>query len=107
MEGCFLQYVVFKSNPEFSYFSAEQVYSLPIEQRTNCNYLIGIQIEKVQLQNRLKEILKDQNILRRRIEQLNAIEKELQNLQVEYKMANKNCTGQFWSNCVFVLIFLF
>ncbi|XP_044754462.1 golgin subfamily A member 4-like [Coccinella septempunctata] len=71
---------------------AEQVYSLPIEQRTNCHYLIGIQIEKVQLQNRLKDILKDQNMLRKRIEKLNEIERELRNLQAEYKTANRNCT---------------
>ncbi|XP_045464858.1 unconventional myosin-XVIIIa-like isoform X2 [Harmonia axyridis] len=70
----------------------EQVYNLPIEQRTNCNYLIGIQIEKVQLQNRLKDILKDQSVLRKRIEQLNEIEGELKNLQIEYKVANRNCT---------------
>lgn len=65
----------------------EQVYSLPIEQRTNCNYLIGIQVEKVQLQNRLKEILKDQDTLRNRIEELHGAEDQLRKLQEEYKAA--------------------
>ncbi|KAK9891339.1 hypothetical protein WA026_014581 [Henosepilachna vigintioctopunctata] len=72
----------------------DQVYSLPIEQRTNCNYLIGIQIEKVQLQNRMKDILKDQLVLRSRIDQLSTAEEHLSKLQDEYKEAFKTSTEQ-------------
>ncbi|KAL3285428.1 hypothetical protein HHI36_019530 [Cryptolaemus montrouzieri] len=70
----------------------EQVFSLPIEERTNCNYLIGIQMEKIQLQNKMKQILKDQQLLRNRIDELSLVETQFRKLQEEYKIAYRSST---------------
>lgn len=61
----------------------EQVYSLPVEERIDCNYLMRIQMEKAELENEIKRISQHQATGRHRIKELNVIEKILHNLQWE------------------------
>ncbi|XP_050310373.1 myosin-2 heavy chain-like isoform X2 [Anthonomus grandis grandis] len=77
----------------------EQVYSLPIEQRLNCNYLVGIQMEKAYLESEIKRISQNHETSRHRVNDLSAIEQILHNLQWEIhssclKSSEENCIGK-------------
>ncbi|KAJ8938988.1 hypothetical protein NQ318_015553 [Aromia moschata] len=66
---------------------AEQIYSVPAEQRVDNNYLIGVQMEKMQLENEIKQILRDQGEDRERIKEITVIEEKLSNLQRQLNSA--------------------
>lgn len=61
----------------------EQIYTLPADQRMSCNYLVTIQTEKMQLENELQQIIKDQRRDQERIKDLSVIEEKLSNLQFQ------------------------
>ncbi|CAG9768183.1 unnamed protein product [Ceutorhynchus assimilis] len=78
----------------------DRVYSLPVEDRVNCNYLVGIQMEKVQLENEIRRISRHNDAKapdRHRIRELNVIEKILHNLQWELNssfLENEDCVDK-------------
>ncbi|XP_063925811.1 chromosome partition protein Smc-like [Zophobas morio] len=55
----------------------EQVYSLPQEERTICNYLVNIQMEKFELENMLKQLSKKRKRIEPVVDEIDIIENNL------------------------------
>ncbi|RZC36520.1 leucine-rich repeat-containing protein [Asbolus verrucosus] len=55
----------------------EQVYSLPQEERTICNYLVNIQMEKFELENIVKQISKKRKSVEPIVDEIDIIENNL------------------------------
>ncbi|EFA01221.2 chromosome partition protein Smc [Tribolium castaneum] len=55
----------------------EQVYSLPQDERTICNYLVNVQMEKFELENLVKQLSKKRKILDPTVDEIDIIENNL------------------------------
>lgn len=62
----------------------EQVYSLPQEERTICNYLVNIQMEKFELENMLKQISKKRKRIEPVVDEIDIIENNLKLLHENF-----------------------
>ncbi|KAG5894711.1 hypothetical protein JTB14_034759 [Gonioctena quinquepunctata] len=62
-------------------FIAEQVISLPVDQKMTCNYIMNIQMENNELEKRVKNISDQQGMQMKEMEELNVVERKLSNLQ--------------------------
>ncbi|XP_049819285.1 ecotropic viral integration site 5 protein [Aethina tumida] len=56
----------------------EQVFSMPVKERINCNYFISIQTERLRLEDDIKKVIKEQDTLRKRVNEILGIDKQLQ-----------------------------
>ncbi|XP_060519608.1 girdin-like isoform X3 [Cylas formicarius] len=60
---------------------AEQVYSMPVDQRANCNYLLEMEMEKAELEKEIKKITRHHVATEERVKELGLVEGLLCNLQ--------------------------
>ncbi|XP_030755839.1 myosin-J heavy chain-like isoform X1 [Sitophilus oryzae] len=61
----------------------EQVYAMPTEQRCDCNYLLGLQMEKAEMENEIRRLSAENVEKQDRVVELNVVEKLLHNLRWE------------------------
>lgn len=68
----------------------EQVYALPQEERTICNYLVNIQMEKFELENMLKQISKKKKTVEPTVDEIDIIENNLKMLHANFDTLQEN-----------------
>ncbi|XP_074037060.1 uncharacterized protein [Leptinotarsa decemlineata] len=64
---------------------AEQVSSLPVDQKMNCNFIMNIQMEKARLEKKVKQISQEQESRKEDLKELGILEEKISGLQKQLK----------------------